>query len=638
MDFGIALAPGVDAWKVVERAERLGFTHAWFYDTQMLCADVFVAMALAAAHTAKIVLGTGVLVPSNRIAPVAANALASLNGLAPGRIVFGVSTGFTARNTMGLGPMRLAELREYVRVVQALLEGETVEWAFEGARRKIRFLNPEAGLVDIAHPIPLHLSAFAPKARALTAEIADGWMNFVTVLPAALHEVEEMGAACRAAGRTPASLYKTGFTLGCVLREGEDAASPRARAQAGPLVPVMFHAFLERTVDPERLAPDLGAAVKAFRAQYETYTPPDPACGAADPDDFPAMIEPGRYARRSSDFEEIIARTEEHFWNPEDPDYVDFAAPFPTDQDTIVPTWFVLESNTAVWDRLDDGQRIKLTNQSARWSLSNILHGEQGALSLSASLCDIFLDPGAQEYAANQAREEARHVHAFARYMAARFGGAVFPVGDTVGRLLGELVATPVVYKKIVGMQMLVEGVAMGAFTTLYKIAQDPLLRRVCQLVMTDEAFHHKFGKIWAHATIPQLDGVERDAVEDWALECFNTLLFNLVNPEQKRLIYPEFGLDWQWVRDAVLEARTDAHRRSLMQRGSNVFRTLIKTLLKAGIITERTRAAYALWVDLDELAAEGDRMVGDEVAEEGIKSLKEINAGKRKVVRRLGA
>src|SRR5207253_110513 len=173
----------------------------------------------------------------------------------------------------------------------------------------------------------------------------------------------------------------------------------------------------------------------------------------------------------------------------------------------------------------------------------------------------IFLDPGAQEYAANQVREEARHVHAFSRYVQARFDGRIFPVGDTVGRLLGELVATPVVYKKIVGMQMLVEGVAMGAFTTLYKIAQDPLLRRVCQLVMTDEAFHHKFGKIWAHATLPQLGEAEHQAVEDWALECFNTLLFNLVNPEQKRLIYPQFGLDWEWVRDAVLEARTDEPR-----------------------------------------------------------------------------
>src|SRR5438128_10073908 len=96
--------------------------------------------------------------------------------------------------------------------------------------------------------------------------------------------------------------------------------------------------------------------------------------------------------------------------------------------------------------------------------------------------------------------------------MAARFGGAVFPVGDTVGRLLGELVATPVVYKKIVGMQMLVEGVAMGAFTTLYKIAQDPLLRRVCQLVMTDEAFHHKFGQHWVDGTVPPLDEGEHQA------------------------------------------------------------------------------------------------------------------------------
>src|SRR5207245_10048136 len=138
---------------------------------------------------------------------------------------------------------------------------------------------------------------------------------------------------------------------------------------------------------------------------------------------------------------------------------------------------------------------------------------------------------------------------------------------------------------------------------------QGPRLRWVYEIVMTDAAFHLKLGKMWAHATLPQLGEAEHNAVEDWARECFDTLLVNRVNPEQKRLIYPQFGLDWEWVRDAVLEARTDAHRRSLMQRGSNVFRTLIKTLLKAGIITERTRAAYALWVDLHELAAAGDRM-----------------------------
>src|SRR5258708_37678438 len=128
MEFGIALASNLDAWKTVKRAEELGFSHAWFYDSQLLAPDIFISMALAAEHTSKIKLGTGVIVPTNRIAPVCANALASLNKLAPGRIIFGVGTGFTARNTMGLGPMKLDAMREYLRIVVGMLKGETIEW------------------------------------------------------------------------------------------------------------------------------------------------------------------------------------------------------------------------------------------------------------------------------------------------------------------------------------------------------------------------------------------------------------------------------------------------------------------------------------------------------------------------------
>src|SRR5882672_615379 len=217
MDFGVAFTSNLDAWKTVKRAEQLGFSHAWFYDTQMLSPDIFVTMALVADRTATIKLGMGVLVPTNRIAPATANGLASLNKLAPGRIVFGVGTGFTARNTMGLGPMKLGDLREYVRVVRALLAGETVEWHEEGGTHLVRFLNPEAGLINVRDPIPLHLSAFATKARALTAEIADGWMTFLSIMPRTLHEIAEMQAACLAAGRAPETLYTTAFTLGCVL-------------------------------------------------------------------------------------------------------------------------------------------------------------------------------------------------------------------------------------------------------------------------------------------------------------------------------------------------------------------------------------------------------------------------------------
>src|ERR1700726_107070 len=174
MDFGIALPAAADSWRIVQRAEELGFTHAWFYDTQMLSADCFVAMGAAAVNSRRIRLGTGVLVPSNRIAPVTANALASLNKLAPGRIDFGVGTGFTARRAMGFGAMKIQAMETYIAQVYGLLRGEIVDFEMEGEQRKIRFLNPELGLFNTRDPVALHLSAFGPRTRALTARLGAG--------------------------------------------------------------------------------------------------------------------------------------------------------------------------------------------------------------------------------------------------------------------------------------------------------------------------------------------------------------------------------------------------------------------------------------------------------------------------------
>jgi alkanesulfonate monooxygenase SsuD/methylene tetrahydromethanopterin reductase-like flavin-dependent oxidoreductase (luciferase family) len=81
MEFGICLPTKAQSWAVARHAEELGFTYAWFYDTQLLSADVLVAMGAAAMKTSRIKLCAGVLIPSNRIAPVAANALATLNAL-----------------------------------------------------------------------------------------------------------------------------------------------------------------------------------------------------------------------------------------------------------------------------------------------------------------------------------------------------------------------------------------------------------------------------------------------------------------------------------------------------------------------------------------------------------------------------
>ena len=348
-------------------------------------------------------------------------------------------------------------------------------------------------------------------------------------------------------------------------------------------------------------------------------------------EDFPAMLEVPRYGRRTDAFDGIISATHDHFWDPLDKSYIDYDVPFDMSKTPIMPLDTIVELRSAVADRLDDQQKIGLANDVTHWSASNLLHGEQGTLSLSASLCHILLDPGAQEYAANQAREEARHVAGFTRYIAKRWGEPL-PVGKTISTVLTDLVTTEEVYKKIVGMQMLIEGIAMGSFATLNAKTNDPVLRRLVQLVMSDEAFHHRFGRIWAAKTIRHLNPDEHKKVEDWSAQLFQMLLFNLINAEQKQVIYAKYGLDWRWVREAMKEVFTDEDRRANLKEGTNIFRVLIKTLLHAGIITPRTAPLYAVWVDMKELEAEGDGIPGDIVADEMLVVLRQINARRRRI------
>jgi 5,10-methylenetetrahydromethanopterin reductase len=242
----------------------------------MLNADMFVAMGAAAVQTSRIRLATGVLIPSNRIAPVAASALASLNALAPGRIDFGISTGFTARRTMGLGPVKLDDMKDYIGIVQRLLAGETLDWTFEGKRRTIRFLSPEIGVVNMKDPIPLHISALGPRGRKLTADLGAGWIYATGHVGSARAAVADMLAAWRAAGVDAAGRVATAFTGGCVLRDGEAFDAARVKAQAGPHATIALHNLVEveefgnmgRSVPPH-LAPLLDR----YRQIYERYEP-----------------------------------------------------------------------------------------------------------------------------------------------------------------------------------------------------------------------------------------------------------------------------------------------------------------------------------------------------------------------------
>src|SRR4029450_1217946 len=99
------------------------------------------------------------------------------------------------------------------------------------------------------------------------------------------------------------------------------------------------------------------------------------------------MIDVDRYAERTGAFDQIIAATHDHFWDPTDPTYLDFNQPLDLSEQTLMPRSMVIELNCAVADKLDEGQKIRLANESTHFMLSSILHGEQGALLLSASLC-----------------------------------------------------------------------------------------------------------------------------------------------------------------------------------------------------------------------------------------------------------
>ena len=177
-----------------------------------------------------------------------------------------------------------------------------------------------------------------------------------------------------------------------------------------------------------------------------------------------------------------------------------------------------------------------------------------------------------------------------------------------LGDLLVDIIAAPEVYKKIVGMQMLVEGLAMGAFANSARHTRDPLLKQLMQLVMTDEAFHHKFGKIWADRTIPKLSREEHELVEDWAAQVFQTLLFNLSRLAQRGYIYEEFGLDPKVLPSRCARPSTAARKRRDEARAPTSSACWSRRCSTPASSPTAPCAFYAAWVDMEELKPRATR------------------------------
>ncbi|MGA2412027.1 MAG: LLM class flavin-dependent oxidoreductase [Candidatus Binataceae bacterium] len=277
MEFAIAYPAKTDAWKDLVIAEDSGFTQCWFYDSQMLYSDVYVTMALAAEHTKHIKLATGVAIPSNRIEPVTAHSIATINLLAPGRTILGLGTGFTGRNTMGLPPIPAEKLRSYAEMVRKLLHGDEVLY-HEGKRdRWIRLLHQDRGYINLKDPIPIHIAADGPKVLELAGEIGDGWM---TVLSGPERFRQKFDSVKRGAARAHKDLthFPTAvLTSGCVLRDGESASSPRVIERMGPFAIVFLHALWEQSAVASGLPESLAGLWNRYRDEYiaKSRTPAD---------------------------------------------------------------------------------------------------------------------------------------------------------------------------------------------------------------------------------------------------------------------------------------------------------------------------------------------------------------------------
>ena len=268
MEFAIAYAARPDAWKDVLVAEDNGFTHCWFYDSQMIYSDVYVCMALAAERTKKIKLATGVAIPSNRIPPVTAHSIATINQLAPGRAILGVGTGFTGRNTMGLPPVPLATVRSYIQQCRTLLRGEELLYREGKYEQWIRFLHQDHGYINVKDPVPIYFAANGPKALELVGELADGWISTLSDPQSFQKNLTVVEKGATKAGRTLQNFPNVVLSSGCVLRPGESVTSQRVINRIGPFAIVALHALWERSAVASDLPPILKDLYDRYDKEY----------------------------------------------------------------------------------------------------------------------------------------------------------------------------------------------------------------------------------------------------------------------------------------------------------------------------------------------------------------------------------
>jgi hypothetical protein len=236
--------------------------------------------------------------------------------------------------------------------------------------------------------------------------------------------------------------------------------------------------------------------------------------------------------------------------------------------------------------KLSDNEMCKLNHSFSAWMLSQFMHGEQGALYASAQVTESVQWLEGKFFGATQVMDEARHLEVFNRYLTTKLD-KVYQINDNLFVILDDLLTDARWDFKFLGMQIMVEGLALGAFRTMHNMSQEPLLKELLKYVIRDEARHVHYGVLALKEHFGnELSTAELNEREDWAFEV--ALLM------RNRFLAHEVYEEWfggmitrkQW-NDAVTASPAMQHFRKMM------FDRLIPNLDYLGLMSERIRKHY---------------------------------------------
>ena len=229
----------------------------------------------------------------------------------------------------------------------------------------------------------------------------------------------------------------------------------------------------------------------------------------------------------------------------------------------------------------DPEVRHEIVAQNHGWLISQFMHGEQGALVATAKICAAAESIDDKYYAAAQVADEARHVEAYQRYLDKI--GITYPVTPSLSTLLNQVMGHRHVDMTFLGMQILVEGVALAAFSLGDAMLANPLISQITSLVRADEARHVAFGVLSLQGTYDDMDPVDLREREEFVLEAC-ALMRDRFNPVQ---VWEHFGVDVEQATERFSHSPDAIAFRSLL------FSKVVPNLRKLGLLTPRVREGF---------------------------------------------